>query len=355
MSVNAKKIMLGAGAGGAAGGSYIALMTKSGNVTTLDHTTPGTVSVADTLAKGGGGDDGFAAQFSSDASFIVATTEAGQTLHLINSSNPASLSSDDDVTVGFRPRDVALTPDDAYVAVGHWNSNIGDTLNIKVYSISSGSLSLSSTTTIPNSGLTGGSIESLDFSPDGNYLVAIGKNDYNDVSHVWLYSHSSGSLTFVDSYSPGAGNYNLRQTIRFSPDGSVIAAAQHNDLRLFTYDASSITFQNSQAITGSGVFYGLSWRPDGTQLASCAGGNKRLHVYNISGSSFSSSGPTFNFPEVSYNFAYSPGGNYIACQVDNATSFNLLDSSSPSSLSSADTIASSVYYTTGARMSWSSY
>ena len=235
--------------------------------------------------------------------------------------------------------------------MGHWNGGA----TIKIFSISSGSLSLSSTTTIPNSGLGDGSIESLDFSPDGNYLVALGKNDYNSTAHVWLYSHSSGSLTFVDSYSPGAGNFNNYQTIRFSPDGSVIAAAQRDDLRLFTYNSSSITFEDSQVITGSGVFYGLSWRPDGTQLASCAGGNKRLHVYNVSGSSFSSSGPTFQFPEVSYNFAYSPDGNYIGCQVDNATSFNLLDSSSPSSLSSADTIASSVYYTTGARMSWSSY
>ena len=355
MSTIVKKVgAAAAGAGGAAGGSYLALNSKSsGILRILDHTTAGTVTAGDTIQVGGGGNDGYSAEFSSDDSFIVATTEGDPRVHLVNSSNISSLSSSDSENGGFRSRGIALSPDDSYIATGYWNFNAAQP-SIQIFSISSGSLSLTSTTALPSGPSAGnGSIMSLDFSPDGNYLMVFGRSDGDSKGYIYLYSFSSGSITLSATYAGGHNSLATYNSARFSPDGSVIGAGMYNKIMFFTYTSSSITNTGEESISGGGVFYSFSWKPDGSQIATCASGQKKVSVYDVSNNGQSiSAGPTYTLPEVSFCLQYSPDGNYIACSVDNATSFALLDSSNPSSLSLADSLSSG-YYTTGDRMSWS--
>tara|TARA_R100001510_G_scaffold16720_1_gene14093 strand:+ start:1554 stop:2630 length:1077 start_codon:yes stop_codon:yes gene_type:complete len=356
MSLVSRKLgTAAAGAGGAGGGSYLAINSKSnGILRILDHTTPGTVTAGDTIQVGGGGNDGYSCQFSSDDSFIVACSEGDPRVHLINSSNISSLSSTDSINAGWRSSSIALSPDDSYVAIGYWDYNSYNP-SIQIFSISSGSLSLSSTTaTTGNTNTGGGSIMSIDFSPDGNYLAVFGRAESSSHGRIWLYSFSSGSITLAATYDGGSSSsITYYNGVRFSPDGSMIGASMYNKIKFFTYTSNSITNTGEESISGGGVFYSFSWKPDGSQIATCASGQKKLSVYNVSNSGATiSAGPTYTLPEVSFCSEYSPDGNYIACSVDNATSFVLLDSSNPSSLSLADSLSSG-YYTTGDRMSWS--
>jgi len=313
MSLVSRKLgTAAAGAGGAGGGSYLAINSKSnGILRILDHTTPGTVTAGDTIQVGGGGNDGYSCQFSSDDSFIVACSEGDPRVHLINSSNISSLSSTDSINAGWRSSSIALSPG-------------------------------------------GGSIMSIDFSPDGNYLAVFGRAESSSHGRIWLYSFSSGSITLAATYDGGSSSsITYYNGVRFSPDGSMIGASMYNKIKFFTYTSNSITNTGEESISGGGVFYSFSWKPDGSQIATCASGQKKLSVYNVSNSGATiSAGPTYTLPEVSFCSEYSPDGNYIACSVDNATSFVLLDSSNPSSLSLADSLSSG-YYTTGDRMSWS--
>ena len=357
MSAIVKKLGAAAAgaAGGAGGGSYLALNKKSSGILTIaDHTTAGSISSLSTIQVGGGGNDGYSCQWSSDDSFIVATTEGNPHLHLINSSNPASLSSTDNIDVGFRSRGIALSPDDSYVAVGHWNG--GST--IKVYSISSGSLSLSSTITVP-SGNSSGSIESLDFSPDGNYLAVFGRPTSGGVGYVWLYSHSSGSLTFVDSYNPSVTSHTTGQgCVRFSADGTYIACAMYNKLRVFSYNSSSITEIASENVPSGSIWQGgCNWKFDGSEIAAITSGGSsfiRLYIYTWNGSNLSTTSSNYLMPATSYGFAWSPDGNYIAASCDTSTtSLVLLDVSDSDNISKVDDIAGSGFYTTGDRIDFS--
>lgn len=347
--------LLGSGAGGSGGGSYLALNKKSSGILTIaDHTSAGSISSLSTIQIGGGGNDGYSCQWSSDDSFIVATTEGSPHLHLIDSSNVSSLSSTDNIDVGFRSRGIALSPDDSYVAVGHWNGGA----TIKVYSISSGSLSLSSTTTVP-SGNSSGSIESLDFSPDGNYLAIYGRADSQGIGHVWLYSHSSGSLTHVataQNGSYGGINFTTGQGgVRFSADGTYIASAMFTKLKVFSYNSSSITEEASENISGGGVFQGgVNWKFDGSEIATITSGTKRVTIYTWNGSSLSATGSTYTLPAISYAFAWSPDGKYIAASCDTSSkSLVLIDVSDSDNISEVDHISGNGFYTTGDRIDFS--
>jgi WD40 repeat protein len=350
--------LLGSGAGGSGGGSYLALNKKSSGILTIaDHTSPGSISSLSTIQVGGGGNDGYSCQWSSDDSFIVATTEGNPHLHLINSSNPASLSSTDNIDVGFRSRGIALSPDDSYVAVGHWNGGA----TIKVYSISSGSLSLSSTTTVP-SGNSSGSIESLDFSPDGNYLAIYGRADNQSIGHVWLYSHSSGSLTHVataQNGSYGGINFTTGQgSVRFSADGTYIASAMYNKLKVFSYNSSSITEITSENVPSGSIWQGgCNWKFDGSEIAAITSGGtyvRKLYIYTWNGSNLSTTSSNYLMPATSYGFAWSPDGKYIAASCDTSTtSLVLLDVSDSDNISKVDDVAGNGFYTTGDRIDFS--
>tara|TARA_R100001480_G_scaffold39083_1_gene51948 strand:- start:245 stop:1318 length:1074 start_codon:yes stop_codon:yes gene_type:complete len=341
MSLISRKLdMAAAGAGGAGGGSYVAINVKSSGVlNVLDHTTSGTVSALDTIQVGGPGNDGYSCQWASDDSFIVATSEGDPRVHLINSSNPASLSSSDSENAGWRSRSIALSPDDAYVATGYWDYNSYNP-SIQIFSISSGSLSLSSTTaTTGNTNTGSGSIESMDFSPDGNYLAVLGRPESSSNGRLWLYSFSSGSITLAATYTGGHNTLQMFNSVRFSPDGSMIGAGMSNKIRFFTYTSNSITNTGEESIVGSGVAYGFAWRPDSSQALICTSGNKRMHVYDISNNGQGiSAGPTYQLSDNSACFDYTPDGNYIGISADQTNNFVLLDSSDPTSLSVADTL-----------------
>ena len=83
---------------------------------------------------------------------------------------------------------------------------------------SSGSVSFSDSYTVSN-----GEAKSTAWSSDGNYVLA---GSGGTSASVTLLSHSSGSLSFADSYL----NTSNRQAngVAFTPDGSYIADAYPN-------------------------------------------------------------------------------------------------------------------------------
>jgi len=358
MTISNNKLLMGAaGAGGGQTASnYLAVNRASqGTLDVLDHTTPGSISSNDTLTLGGGGNDGYCAAWASDDSFIVANTEGNPHLHLIDSSNYGSLSSSDNINVGFRSRSLALSPGDDQVAVGHWDGSG----NWRLYQISSGSLSLASAEVLPN-GTSGGSVESIDYNPDGDYIAILARPASGN-SFIHLYSvptNNAGAPSFIASYDGGSGGGSTGTcSCRFSPDGNYLAVSFLSKLRVFTYNSSSITLLATQSIIGTGYFQSIAWNPDNSEIAVTATGNKRLHIYLFDPTHASEENrlihadSSYLLPGTPNGIAWSADGEYIAAV--SAQGLDLVNAGAQNNLSRADRIASSGYYSNGDRISWS--
>ena len=356
MTISNNKLLIGAsGGGGQDASNYLVTVQKSGGVVAvLDHTTPGSLSSSDTIAIGGSGNDGYSAQWASDDSFIVAGSEGNPQLHLIDSSNYGSLSSTDTFNTTIRSRAIALRPDDTSVAVGH----VDGSANFRIFAISSGSLALDYSETLPN-GTSSGSVESIDWSPNGTYLAILAR-PASGYSFLHLYSvpaTSTGPPSFIASYDGGNNSGGtFSGCTRFSPDGNYVACTFNNNLRVFSYNGSSLTLVATQAITGSGTFQSLAWNPDSSELAATAGGNKRLHLYQWDPTTseedrLQDGDSTYTLPAVPGPIAWTADGKYIACASNNG--IELINADDHTNLTQAARIADSSYNTNGDRIDWS--
>jgi len=88
--ISAKMLQAAAGAGGVAGGSYIAVAhIGSPYFTLLDHTTPGSVSLAATYTLAS---NGLGTAFSPDGNYIAAAHSGSPYFTLLDHTTPGSVS-----------------------------------------------------------------------------------------------------------------------------------------------------------------------------------------------------------------------------------------------------------------------
>jgi WD40 repeat protein len=156
-------------------GNILPLLTKTTPYfTLLDHTTPGTVTLATTYAIGAASRN---VKFSPDGNYI-AVANTGITL-LSFSAGSVSLATTYNAGTGGG---LSYTPDGNYLASG--TSSPGLTL---LNSSTPGSLSLATT-------YSSGSIDNAEFSSDGNYLAISTTGQTN----LRLLNHTTpGSLSFA--------------------------------------------------------------------------------------------------------------------------------------------------------------
>jgi len=312
MSTISKKVeAAAAGAGGGSAGGYLAVAvdkTTDGNqwgVQVFDNTDPSSLTLAvGYLLR----DDrsGYSVSFNSvgDYSDYLAVASSWGTVggeyfntHLLDHSTAGSLSGLDTYSVSGNSNVSAyackFSNDNNYIAVGSQAAS-----ELTLLSPSGGSLS-----SVTSYALGGANSYAtyLDWNSDDSYLVVGYFNTNSGGPNVTLVSHSSGSLSFADSYTAAVGNSNEVYTVAFSPDGNYIAVGSG-----YNSGTASATF---------------------TLLDHTTAGSLSL-------------ADTYTFPDAINSVDFSPDGNYIAVGFNAATSgVTLLDHTTPGSVSFATSYA----------------
>lgn len=232
-------------------GNYIGVSQNSATgFVLLDHTTPGTVTLAATYAI-----PTFprTISFSHDGDYIIVGNN-GPTLTLLNHTTPGSVSLAATYTLPDSSRQ-ATFPDvnSDYIAVSNF-----DTPNFTLLDHTTpGSLSLAATYVV--GGFPYSQSNGCSFSPNGNY-IAYGNG--NNSPYFVLFDHTTpGSVSVAATYSLPGANWNA-----WTPDNDYIAQGQGNEVKLLNHTTPgtvsvSATYNIAQSITS------LSFSPTGDYLA----------------------------------------------------------------------------------------
>jgi WD40 repeat protein len=158
------------------------------------------------------------------------------------------------------------------LAVGGYFPSSGDEL--QMYSFNGSSL------TLVNSLDFGQHVESVNWSPDGQYLAAGGSS-----SKFSIYTFNNNSLTLVTALDLSGIGYGTL-SVNWSPDGHSVAIGVGNTIQIYYFTGSSVSLLASQDY--GNYIYEVNWSPDGHMLA--VGGptsneSAQIHIYRFSGSS----------------------------------------------------------------------
>jgi len=238
-------------------GNYIAVAELS-QVTLLDHTTPGSVSLATTYNTGPNG-----LNFSYDGNYLVCSVNISGVV-LLDHTTPGSLSlaatyATVIVSGAPRPTAVAFSPDDNYIAATSLSFS-GPTIFTLIDHTTPGSMSLAATYS-----MVGGGAESVCFTPDGNYIV-VPATDFNGT--VTLIDHTTpGSMSLAATYI--TNKYYLRG-VASDPTGDYIAVvnggssgATDNLILLDHTTPGSLSLATTYNAAGS---LSVDFSPDGKYL-----------------------------------------------------------------------------------------
>jgi WD40 repeat protein len=313
-------------AGGGVGGSYL-LVTAFNKVALLDHTTPGTLTSAATYSIGVNFAQG--ADFSPDGGYVaLGGTTSSAVIKLLTRTTPSTLTFATTYTcagANVTFNDISFSPDSDYIAVGTNSSTAEITL---LNHTTPGSLSLATTYNI----IGNSAARSVDFSPDGNYLV-VGASWTSDNPTITLLDHSTpGSLSFSATYYTGFAN-NVHAAF-FSPDGNYIACNQTpsvfgtlNAFVLLNHTTpGSLSLATTYALSNpdNSVAQGCSWSPDGAYIALgswISGGTATLTLLSHTAGTVSFAATYQTGYSSALGMAFSPDGNYIAASgTTNGTS-----------------------------------
>lgn len=192
--------------------------------------------------------------------------------------------------------------------------------------------SLSFATTYQTVGGFGVTVLSLDFSSDGNYLVA---GVPSATASVTLLDHTTpGTLTLAATYAISNGGTNGGQIQQFSPDNNYIISGGGIRFTLLDHTTPG-TLSLATTYDAVGSHRGGGFSPDGNYIALGADATLTLLDHTTPGTV--SLAATYVANNNLYGVSFSPDGNYIACATSTGNTITLLDHTTPGSLSLAAT------------------
>ena len=322
MAVNWSRTMLGAaGAGGAAVGSYIMIKNTSGTVYLLDHTTKGSLSLADSYSLG---NQIFDFAFTPDGKYIAATSPFGGTTgttYMFDHTTKGTLSLASTYSSGGG-YGCAWTSDGSYLATGFGRSGNP----IYLLSHSNGTLSSQDTQSMSGYGSVGS------FSPNDSYLTAHGTSS----PYFTLLTHSSGNLSSGSTFSTVGEMPIFNQNCTWSPDNNYIAVAQDGSpyFRLLSRSGSSVSSAATLTLARGRA---AAFSPDGNYIAFTNDNyNPGVRLIERTNNTTISQVATISTPNAAAALAWSPDGQYIGV-TSQSNKFKLIDHTSAGSMSEADT------------------
>jgi hypothetical protein len=179
---------------------------------------------------------------------------------------------------------VAFSPGGNYLAVGRSIASGGNKTEIFMYSVStSGVLSVVLNQSLPTDHSV--SINAISWSPGGNYF-AMGTAALAGSQDLFIYQFDGSTLTLTAAATTGFTS----RGVDWSPSGTFIAVAFNgsttNDLAIYTHTPSNgnLTLQTSANINQTTDVISVAWTGDGNRLlvgTSYAGGTGAMRQYSF--------------------------------------------------------------------------
>lgn len=309
--------MLQAAAGNVGGGTgrYIAVgLTASPYFALLDHTSPGSLSLATTYSLSN--QAGRGVTFSPDGAYIAVTRASGVTL-LNHSSGSVSLATTYSLSgTAYTP---SFTPDGNYLAVAHSASPYFTLLN----HTTPGTLSLAATYTVA------GPAYGCNVSPTGDYIaVANGTN----APYFTLLDHTTpGSVSLAATYTLSSSGYS---TV-FSPSGEYIAVGSVNSpfFTLLNHTVPGTVSLATTYVLRGAVDPGatMAFSPDGNYISTAhygdAGSPPFYTLLDHTTPGTVTLAATYAIANAGQGTAFSPDGKYIGIAHYFGPRFTLLNHS----------------------------
>jgi len=240
-------------------GNYIAVghVTK---VNLLNFSNPSSLSVAATYTFSGSANKVRDVAFSPDGKYIAVAHQSNPRLTLLDHTTAGSLSLADTVEPAiqvasgdfFGGYSTAFSPDGNYIAVG-LHGNGGNKEIVLLDHTTDGTMAIADTFDVA------GAVWGLAFSPDGNYLAVA----HASSPFFTLLDHTTaGSLSSADTQTISA---NQAYSVAFSPDGKYIAVG-HNSTSSTKFTLLDHTTAGSVSIsdtfTGTGIGHQVAFSPN---------------------------------------------------------------------------------------------
>lgn len=328
----------GAGGGGLVGGEYLAVAMSNNNLTLLDHSTPGALTLATTyLVAATGGQ--FACSFNNTGEYIASGYSASPRFSLLDHTTPGTLTLASTVTISETVWAIAFSPDGNYAAVGRnpaaQNFNLVNTSN-------PGSMSITS------SYACGGSsqpVYGVAFSYAGDYVAcAHGAGD-----RFTLLNRSAGSVSFAATYLFA----NTTKGVAFTSDDDYIAVFQETSaggpgpgFTLLNHTTpGSLSLATTYTLVSAGVYNsvgGVGISLDDSYIGVTYENGSRFTLLNQPTPGTVALSATYSLGAAGFSVAFTPDGNYIA--IGRAGGVTLLDHTTPGSVSLAATYAGGTGY-----------
>jgi Periplasmic component of the Tol biopolymer transport system len=179
-------------------------------------------------------------------------------------------------------------------------------------------------------GTSGESVNSVSWSPNGQFLVAGGLelsgNTGNELQ-VFSFNRVAGTLTFVTSAISVTSTEQVT-SVDWSPDGQYIAVGGivlNKSLKVFKFDTSpGILTLVAEALGNTDNVYSVSWSPDGQYIAvggfSLSGGDDaQVFRFNRADASLVKAADSGITGATIYTVSWSPDGQYLIIGGDDLT------------------------------------
>ena len=215
------------------------------------------------------------------------------------------------------------SPDGKYIAVGGGDGSSGgsnDPLQIFLFD-QIGKTVTSVAGALPSIG--GGSIESLSWSPDGNYIAVVGfLPDTGAMKALQVLSFDNSSITlqvldgaldindFISAVDwSSSGDY-------IAIGGSIIAGGTTNDFQIFQFDRATGRLSSITGVLSGGFGRTVAWSPDDAYIAlggsGLTGDELQIYRFNKAARILTSVTSVFSGSSNVRSVAWSPDGNYLA-------------------------------------------
>lgn len=253
----------------------------------------------------------YSATSSNNVVYILEFDRTSHTLEIIGSVLPQAATE--------FPLDITWSPNQQYVAVG-FNTSATNIFQVFSVDVTTGRLE-----SIAGELVTTGQVESVDWSPDGKYIVISGNNipgGTGNTLQVFSFDAATNTLTPKDGiFGPSA----FVLSVEWSPNGKYIAVAGEaltegtgNPLQILSYDRSTDLLStvtghfNTDEITTE-----ARWSPDGRYL--CVGGVQlpegifQILRFDASSPSLTTIDGIVSADEIDTDhMAWTPDGQYIS-------------------------------------------
>jgi hypothetical protein len=202
---------------------------------------------------------------------------------------------------------VDWSPDEQYIVVGgisasggaHTGFAAGNTDLLRVFQFNGTTL----TGIASFQPVSGGTVYSTEFSPDGQYIAA-GLEFPTTSDELAIYSFNGTTLSLIDDIDWGADGAGTRiLDLGWHPSGQYIACGGSyaggigDEFKIFSFNGTTISSVTSKSYGGgTGQIHAVRWHPSGTSIAiggrfqTAVGGftaTEQLRLYNFNGTTLS--------------------------------------------------------------------